>query len=282
MLIGAHVSISGGLDQAPLRGFEIGCTAIQIFTKSQLQWNAKPLSTCEIENYQQSLKKTAIRCVVAHDSYLINLGSPQTDLLKKSRKAFFEEMQRAEELQIPFLIFHPGSHKGAGEDVGLKLIAESINIVHQQCSGYNLKILLETTAGQGSNLGYSFEQLKQIIDMTEQPERLGVCLDTCHIFAAGYDIRTESSYEKTIAKFDQVIGLQRLKAIHLNDSKRELGLRVDRHEIIGKGKIGLEGFRLIMNDPRFTNIPKVLEIPANLEVFKKNLDLLKSLASEIK
>lgn len=273
-LIGAHISIAGGLYQAPLRGQEIGCTAIQIFTKNQVQWESRPITQQEIQQYQKSLMNSSIRSVVAHNSYLINLSSPDQNLLKKSRLAFLDEMDRAESLGIPFLIFHPGSHKSAGEDLGLKLIAESIDYVHHQRPDYKIKLLLETTAGQGTNLGYHFEQLKQIIEMVNQPDRVGVCLDTCHIFAAGYDIRTQASYEQTFEKFDQVIGLEKLCAIHLNDSQKELGSRVDRHEALGQGQIGLEGFRLIMNDSRFIYIPKLLEIPGKMIKFKENLELL--------
>jgi len=276
-LIGAHVSIAGGLANAFSRGEKIGCTTIQIFTKNQMQWKSKPLSNEQIKRYQQSLANSTIRSVLAHDSYLINLASPDENLLTKSGQAFLEEMDRAEKLGISYLIFHPGSHKGAGENFGLKLIADSINYVQKQRSNYRLKLLLETTAGQGTNLGYSFEQLKQIIDMLDSPHRVGVCLDTCHIFAAGYDIRTKSNYMKTFDKFDQVIGLERLHAIHLNDSKKEFGSRVDRHENIGKGEIGIEGFRLIMNDERFIHIPKVLETPGGKQKFMENLELLKNL-----
>lgn len=277
MLVGAHVSVSGGLDKSPARGEEIGCTAIQIFTKNQMQWKAKSLSSFEIEHYKRAVENSSIQSVVAHDSYLINLASPEEHLLKKSRQAFLDEMDRAEQLGIPCLIFHPGSHKGAGEPFGINRIADSINYVQNQRQNYKLKLLLETTAGQGTNLGYSFEQLKQIIDRVEPKDRVGICLDTCHIFGAGYDIRTKSAYEKTFEKFDQTIGLEKLLAMHLNDSKRELGSRVDRHEHIGKGHIGLNGFQLIMNDSRFVQIPKVLEIPGDLKTFKENLDLLKSL-----
>ncbi len=277
MLIGVHVSISGGLYLSLERGVEIGCTSIQIFTKNQMQWKAKSLSHQEIEKYQQSLANSSISIVLAHDSYLINLGSPEVDLRDKSRQAFLFEMERAEQLHIPYLIFHPGSHKGAGEEIGLKLIAESINYVHNRCPEYKLKLLLETSAGQGTNLGYTFKQLRQIIDMINEPGRVGVCLDTCHIFAAGYDIRNKSSYEESLKKFDQVIGIDKLYAIHMNDSQKELGSRIDRHEHIGNGQIGLEGFRLIMNDSTFKNIPKILETPGNLKKFKENLDLLTSL-----
>jgi deoxyribonuclease-4 len=276
-LVGAHVSISGGLYQALERGEKIGCNAIQIFTKNQVQWKAKPLSNDDVDRFFQSLTKSPIVSVVAHDSYLINLGSPDHLGLEKSRLAFLEEIDRAELLKIPFLIFHPGSHKGAGEQFGLRLIAESLNFVHHQRPHHRVKLLLETTSGQGSNLGYSFEQLKQIIDMVEQSWRVGVCLDTCHIFAAGYDIRTRSTYEATMEKFDRVIGLDRLGAIHLNDSKKALGSRIDRHERIGEGQIGLDGFRFIMNDARLIKIPKILEIPGDLQIFKLNLELLKSL-----
>lgn len=276
-LIGAHVSISGGLENAPPRGEEIGCTAIQIFTKNQVQWHAKPLSNQDVEQYRQALTNSSIQSVIAHDSYLINLGSPGEMLLKKSRQAFLDEMDRAERLEISSLIFHPGAHKKAGEDVGLRLIADSINYVYKQRPNYGLKLLLETTAGQGTNLGYTFEQLKGIIDRVDQTDRVAVCLDTCHIFAAGYDIRDQSCYEKTFEKFDLVIGLEKLQAIHLNDSKKELGSRVDRHEQIGKGQIGLKAFQLLVNDTRFIDIPKILEIPGDMKKFKENLHLLKSL-----
>ncbi len=277
MLVGAHISIAGGLNQAPSRGREIGCTAIQIFTKNQMQWRARPLSSQEIEKFQHALINSSIQSVAAHDSYLINLGCPEENLLEKSRKAFLNEMDRAESLGIPVLIFHPGSHKNAGVDVGLKLIAKSIDFVNQMRPAYKIKLLLETTAGQGTNLGCSFEQLKWIIDSVEQPDRVGVCLDTCHIFAAGYDIRSQSSYQKTLEKFDKLIGLEKLQAVHLNDSKKGLGSKIDRHEHIGQGQIGLVGFKLIMNDPRFIDVPKILEIPGDMKKFRENLDLLKSL-----
>lgn len=276
-LIGAHVSISGGLYHAVDRGEKIGCNAIQIFTKNQVQWKAKPLLHHEIERFVRSATGSSIRSVLAHGSYLINLGSPEREGLEKSRLAFLEEIDRAELLKIPYLIFHPGSHKGTGDETGLRLIAESLNFIHHQRPARYVKLLLETTSGQGTNLGYSFEQLRQIIDMVEDPSRIGVCLDTCHIFAAGYDIRTRSSYERVMEKFDRAIGLVLLCAIHLNDSRKELGSRIDRHECIGEGQIGLDGFRFIMNDIRLKKIPKILEIPGDLEIFKINLDLLKSL-----
>ena len=276
-LIGAHVSISGGLYHALARGEKIGCNAIQIFTKNQRQWQAKPLSHHDVDQFIQSFTTSPIVAVVAHNSYLINLASPDPQGLEKSRQAFLEEIDRAELLKIPVLIFHPGAHKGAGEAVGLRLIAESLDFIQQQRPAHRIQLLLETTSGQGSNLGYSFDQLRQIIDMVEEPWRLGVCLDTCHIFAGGYDIRTHSTYQATMEQFDRAIGLDRLGAIHLNDSKKELGSRIDRHETIGHGQIGLDGFQFIMNDVRLKKIPKILEIPGDLQIFKLNLDLLKSL-----
>lgn len=276
-LIGAHVSISGGLFHAVERGEQIGCNAIQIFTKNQVQWRSSPFSNEALARFHQSLMNSSINAIVAHDSYLINLGAPDSQEREKSRLAFREEMDRAELLKIPYLIFHPGSHKGAGEQQGIQNIVESLDWMLKQRPDHHVQLLLETTSGQGANLGYAFDQLKQIIDTVDTPGRLGVCLDTCHIFAAGYDIRTRAAYEATMEKFDRVIGLDRLGAIHLNDSKKELGSRIDRHERIGEGKIGLTGFRCFMNDPRIKSIPKILEIPGDLPIFKLNLDLLKSL-----
>jgi len=277
MLLGTHVSISGGVFNAPARGEKIGCTAIQIFTKNQMQWKAKELTNNDIEKFKAELEKSTVTSVISHDSYLINLGNPNKDMLIKSLKAFGNEMQRAEILGIPFLVFHPGSHLNVGEKLGLRKIAESLNLLLDQYKNFKLMPLLETTAGQGTNLGYCFEQLAEIIDMVEQKDRVGVCLDTAHVFAAGYDIRTRKAYEKTFNEFDKIVGLEKLKAFHLNDSKKVLGSRVDRHENIGKGYIGLDTFRFLLNDPRFENIPKVLETPGKEQDFKRNLDLLKSL-----
>jgi len=277
MLLGAHVSISGGLDKAPIRGTELGCTAVQIFTKNQRQWLAKPLTQEEIDQYFLSLQKSSIASVIAHSSYLINLCSPDKNQLQKSRESFIFELERAEKLGIQSYVFHPGSHKGNGERYGIALIAESLNYVLDKCPGFKIKVLLETTAGQGTSLGYRFEQLKQIIDLVEENVRLGVCLDTCHIYAAGYDIRTVDSYEAVINEFDHIIGLPELRAIHLNDSKKPLGSRLDRHEQIGRGELGIEPFRLIMNDARFQNIPKILEIPGGEESYRHDLELLKNL-----
>ena len=280
MLLGAHVSVSGGVENAPMRAENIGCTAIQIFTRNQRQWQTKPLLAEQINSYFNNLANTEILSVVAHNSYLINLGTSQKDVREKSLDAFLDEMQRAESLQIPYLVFHPGAHKGAGEEKGLALIAENVNAILDKFPDYKIKLLLETTAGQGTGLGHTFSQLQQILNSVKRTDRLGVCLDTCHIFAAGYDIRTQAAYEATLSQFDREIGLDQLFAIHLNDSKKELGSHVDRHENIGKGFIGLDAFRFIMNDDRLTNIPKILETPGGDKNYRDNLILLRSLVEE--
>jgi deoxyribonuclease IV len=277
MFLGAHVSISGGVDKAPGNGVRIGCEAIQIFTKNQRQWKAKPLSKAEVEAYLSEVAKSRIQRAVSHDSYLVNLASPDDAILKRSRETFADEVQRCEQLRIPYLIFHPGSHVGSGEKVGLRSIAACINDTLQNKPGYATQLLLETTAGQGTNLGYSFEQLAEILEMVKEKDRVGICVDSCHIFAAGYEIRTADAYRSTMAQLDQVIGLKKVKAFHLNDSKNPLGSRVDRHEHIGEGHLGVETFRLILNDDRFRGIPMVLETPGEDEDFVRNLQLLKKL-----
>ncbi len=279
ILLGAHTSIAGGVDKAVERAASIGCTTLQIFTKNSNQWNSRPLNEQVVQNYKRLLKVTKIYPIVAHDSYLINLCAKDKEILKKSRKAFIDELKRCELLGINYLNFHPGSHMGRGEEDGIKLIAESINIAHSATRGFKVKSMIETTAGQGTSIGYRFEHIRKIIDLVEDKNRLAVCIDTCHIFAAGYDLRTEKAYEKTIEEFDAIIGLKYLKAFHLNDSKKGLGERVDRHEHIGLGKIGLNGFRFIMNDKRFINFPKILETPKG-EGMKEdimNINRLKSL-----
>lgn len=265
MLLGSHMSIAGGVFNSLISGKELGCTTIQIFTKSNNQWKARPLTASEISEFHTKQKETQISPVVAHDSYLINVASPDKALQEKSREALLVELQRCESLGISHLVMHPGSHVGTGEKEGIKRIAEALNWLHSQTKDFTTQIALETTAGQGTNLGYRFEQLAEIMDLTEQKKRLAVCLDTCHIFAAGYDIRTKESCEKTMEKFGKIVGLDKLKVIHFNDSVKDFGSRVDRHEHIGKGKIGLEGFRFFMNDKRFEKIPKILETPKDEE-----------------
>jgi deoxyribonuclease-4 len=272
------MSIAGGVFNAFLDGEEVGCTTIQIFTKSSNQWRAKELTDEELEKYHSEQKRTGIKPVVAHDSYLINLGSPDAALVEKSRQAFLVEMERCEKMKIPFLVTHPGSHLGQGEEWGLKRIAESLDWLHERASEFKVKVALEVTAGQGSNLGYKFEQIAKMIELTRESERLRVCLDTCHIFAAGYDISSEEAYEKTISEFDRIIGLKRLAVIHLNDSKKGLGSKVDRHEHIGKGMIGKRPFGFFMRDKRFEKIPKLLETPKDNDMDRVNLGILRKLA----
>lgn len=264
-LLGAHTSISGGVSTAVDRAVKLNFTAIQIFTKNNNRWNAKPLDEIEIENFKSKQAKSKIKIVVAHDSYLINLCASDKKLLIKSREAFIDEMLRCEQLCIPYLNFHPGAHGGRGEKDGLKIIAESINSVHEKTKGFKVKSMLELTAGQGTSLGYKFEQIRKIIDMVDDKSRMSVCIDTAHIFAAGYDLRKPPVYKKTINEFDEIIGLDLLKCIHMNDSKKDLGSRVDRHEHIGKGFIGLAGFKNIMNDKKLEKIPKILETPKGKE-----------------
>ena len=278
-LLGAHMSIAGGVGNALLEGKKVDCDAIQIFTKSSRQWASKPYSKEEIEQFKINQKETGIATVVAHDSYLLNLGSPDAALRKRSVAAFIDELERCEVLGVTNLIAHPGAHVGAGEAEGIKTIAKSLDEVHKACPGYKTKVTLEITAGQGSNLGYRFEQIGQIIDATQQGDRLRVCFDTEHAFAAGYDLRTKDGYERTFGEFDETIGLDLLAAFHLNDSKKEFHSRVDRHEHIGKGFIGVEAFRLLMNDKRFWGLPMCLETPKgpDLKEDRENLTLLRSL-----
>lgn len=275
--MGAHVSISGGVSKAFGRGVDIGCGAIQIFAKNQSQWKGKVIDDKELEKYHQQQEETGIGPVIIHDSYLINLCAPDPEMYEKSLNAFGDEIDRAEMLRVPYLNFHPGSHLGQGEEWGLKKNAESLNLMIDRRPDAKVMLLIEATAGQGTNLGYRFEQVREIMDGIENRERIGVCIDTAHIFAAGYDLRTEEAYEKTIKELDDIIGLTHVKAFHLNDSKKDLGTRVDRHENIGEGFIGIKAFELLVNDPRFEGIPMILETPGGEEYFKKNLIKLRKL-----
>lgn len=278
-LLGAHMSIAGGVGNALLDGKKVDCDAIQIFTKSSRQWASKPYTKEEIEQFKINRRETGITTVVAHDSYLLNLGSPDAALRQRSVAAFIDELERCEVLGVTNLIAHPGAHVGSGELEGIKTIAKSLDEVHTACPGYRVKVTLEITAGQGSNLGYRFEQIGAILDATRGNDRLRVCFDTEHAFAAGYDIRTKDGYERTFGEFDDAIGLDRLAAFHLNDSKKEFHSRVDRHEHIGKGFIGVEAFRWLMNDKRFWGLPMCLETPKgpDLKEDRENLTLLRSL-----
>jgi len=258
--IGAHVSASGGVENAPLNAREIGATAFALFTKNQRQWTAKPLTEKSISAFRRNLERVGIapRYVLPHDSYLINLGHPDAEALQKSRDAFLDEMQRCEQLGLSLLNFHPGSHlKRISEEESLGRVADSINWALERTSG--VTAVIENTAGQGSNLGYRFEHLAAIIDGVEDKSRVGVCLDTCHTFTAGYDLRTVEACRQTFEEFERIVGFHHLQGVHLNDSKPDLGSRVDRHESLGKGKLGWTVFEFIMNDDRFDEIPMVLE-----------------------
>jgi len=272
--VGAHVSASGGVENAPLNAQAIGAKAFALFTKNQRQWVANPLSEKNIEGFKTNLAKSGIAAehVLPHDSYLINLAHPETDPLQKSRNAFIDEMQRCQQLELKLLNFHPGSHLNkTSENHSLDLVAESINIALEQTNG--VTAVIENTAGQGTNLGYSFEHLAHIIDKVDDKSRVGICIDTCHSFTAGYDLRTIDACDKTFTEFEKIVGFKYLRGMHLNDSKPELGARVDRHESLGKGKIGLECFRYIMNDARFDDIPMVLET-VNPDIWPEEISLL--------
>jgi deoxyribonuclease-4 len=258
--VGAHVSASGGVENAPLNAAEIGARAFALFTKNQRQWVAKPLTEESIAGFRENLQQVGIapEQVLPHDSYLINLGHPEKEALQKSRNAFLDEMQRCRQLGLKLLNFHPGAHLGkCTEEESLAIVADSINWTLGQTEG--VTAVIENTAGQGTNLGYSFEHLAAIIDQVEDKSRVGVCLDTCHTFTAGYDLRTAQACKATFAEFERIVGFNYLRGMHLNDSKPDLGSRVDRHDSLGKGKLGLEVFRYIMNDARFDEIPMVLE-----------------------
>jgi len=278
-LLGAHTSTEGGVAAALDLASKLGFTAMQIFSKNNNRWSAKPFSEKEINDFKTKHAASIIQFTVVHDSYLINLCASSSEILEKSRTAYLDELNRCEQLGIPYLNFHPGSHMGAGEKEGIKLIAESLNIAHEKTKGFKVNSMIEVTAGQGSTLGYRFEQVREIIDLIEVKNRMAVCIDTAHIFAAGYDIKSPVSYEETIKEFDEIVGLKLLKCIHMNDSKKPLGSRVDRHEHIGKGFIGKEGFKNIMNDKRLEHVPKVLETPKGKEHLEdvENLKVLKSL-----
>lgn len=280
-LLGAHMSIAGGVGNAFIEGKKVDCDAIQIFTKSSRQWASRPYTKEEIDQFHINRRESGIGAVVAHDSYLLNLGSPDAALRTRSVAAFIDELERCEILGVTNLIAHPGSHVGAGEVDGIKTIAASLDEVHRACPGYRVKVTLEITAGQGSNLGYRFEQIADIIDAVKETDRLRVCFDTEHAFAAGYDLRTRDGYERTFGEFDEQIGIKLLAAFHLNDSKKEFHSRVDRHEHIGKGFIGIEAFRMLMNDRRFWGLPMCLETPKgpDLKEDRENLELLRSLIS---
>ena len=275
--IGAHVSAAGGVENAPENAHKLGATAFALFTKNQRQWVAKPLTKESIAAFKSNCEKYGYKPhqILPHDSYLINLGHPENAPLQKSRDAFIDELQRCEQLGLDRLNFHPGSHlKKTTEDNCLTTIAESINCALDKTKG--VIAVIENTAGQGTNLGFSFYQLKKIIEQVEDKSRVGVCIDTCHAFSAGYDFKTKVGFEKVFKEFEEVVGFEYLKGMHLNDSKKALGSRVDRHESLGEGTIGLELFECIMNDSRFDGIPMVLETP-NSDIWAEEIQLLKNM-----
>lgn len=279
ILLGAHFSIADGLYKAILTASEYGCTVLQIFTKNAGTWQERRLSAHDIDLFDAARRQSRIEIICSHTSYLINLASPERNKYYRSVRALEHELTRSSQLSIPYVIMHPGSHMGMGAEGGMCRIAEGINTVFSNVSDASCKLLLETTAGQGSNLGYTFEQLAEISNMIEDRERIGYCFDTCHVFAAGYDLRTKTAYHKTMEAFDRIIGLEHLYVMHLNDSKKGLGSKIDRHEHIGEGAIGIDAFRFIMNDRQLRAIPKIIETPKRgvIDYDRINLDRLRSL-----
>lgn len=281
LLLGAHMSISGGFEKAIERGTSIGCTTIQIFTKSNRQWHAKTITQEEAKLFRTAVKESDIHPIVAHATYLINIGAPDKTIESKSVKAVIDELERCAILGIPYLVLHPGSHVDTDEAACLERIAQNLDEIFETDAS-NTKILLEIMAGQGSSVCYSFDQIATIRKLSHHKGRIGVCFDTCHAFAAGYDFTTPHGYKAMWDEFESTIGLNHLYAIHINDSKKELGSHVDRHEDIGKGAIGLQVFKLLFNDPRFFDIPKILETPKDeLEDDVRNMRTIKNLLNEV-
>ncbi len=281
MPFGAHMSIAGGISKSFARGLQVGCETMQIFCKNERQWAAAPYPEAEIAAYKAEQARTGIGPVIVHSSYLINLATPAADLWEMSIAAFANELERCAMLGIPYIVVHPGAHTGSGEEAGLRREAAAFERLFAQDVGANVTVLLETTAGQGTALGWRFEHLARLLELVPQRERLGICVDTCHIFAAGYDIRSSETYTATFAELDRVVGLEWVRAFHLNDSQKELGSRVDRHTHIGQGCLGVEPFRLLVNDARFAALPFIIETPKGKDMAEdiENLALLRSLTN---
>ncbi len=279
MRLGAHMSIAGGVDKAVERGASIGCETIQIFVKSPNRWAPRKLPPDEIERFRERQEQTGIRPIFAHDSYLVNVGSPDDALWQKSLASLLEEVEHSEALGLPYLVMHPGAHMDAGVEAGLDRVARAIDVVHERTPGYRVRILLETTAGAGTVLGRRFEELCGIIDRVKEPGRLAVCFDTCHVFASGYDLRTREAYEQTMRELERIIGRNRVLAFHLNDSRGGLGSHIDRHENIGEGQLGIDAFRWLLNDPRWADRPMVIETEKSEDMHEdvENLRRLRSL-----
>lgn len=272
MLIGAHTSAAGGAPNALREGASIGATTVQIFTSNQKQWQGREIAPEEIDEWNRLLDETGISSVMSHDSYLINLGSPNPENLEKSRAAFKEEIERCNQLNIPLLNFHPGAATDKNIEACLDRIAESL----LQCDPRNTTLLLEMTAGQGSSVGHTFEHIAHIIGLVKGQIPIGVCIDTCHIFAAGYDIRTKEGWEKTLLDFDRIIGLQYLRAFHINDSMKDIGSRVDRHANLGQGKIGMDCFEFLARSPKTRHLPMYLETPRDLNTWTQEIKAMKT------
>jgi deoxyribonuclease-4 len=283
-LLGTHKSIAGGYHNALSAAYEHGCDTVQIFTKNNNQWRGKPLTPDDIALFQQKLKETRLRLPMSHVAYLINLASPDDVLYRRSVDAFVEEVERAEALGLAYVVVHPGTPTDGDIQTGLRRVARALDETHQRCRGFQAMILLETTAGMGRSLGHRFEELAAILSMVKRPEQLGVCLDTCHAFAAGYALAPRPSYARTLDEFDSVIGLERLRAFHVNDSLKPFGSRVDRHAHIGEGCLGLAPFRLLVNDPRFAEHPMILETPKESptgeDLDARNLQTLRKLVAK--
>jgi deoxyribonuclease-4 len=282
-VLGAHLSVAGGLHKAAEAAAGLGCGTVQIFTKSPNAWDAKPIADADARAFRSAVAAAGLRFPTAHDSYLINLASPDPAAFKKSVAAFAAEVERAEALGLAYLVTHPGAHTGSGEDAGLACVAAGLDQVRRRCRGVNVRVLLETTAGQGTCLGHRFEHLRAVFAAVKDADWLGVCLDTCHVFAAGYPLGTADEYAATFDEFDRVVGLGRLELFHLNDSVRERGSRVDRHAGLGLGRIGLDPFRRLVTDPRFADRPMVLETPKENDAGEPmdpvNLALLRGFAA---
>jgi len=276
-LIGAHMPVAGGLHNGVTSGKAIGCETIQVFTSSPRQWKSKPPLAETLEAYKSACRDCEIAPTIAHDSYLINLASGPGDVLTKSLGAFRDELERAEAFGIEFLVSHPGAHLGEGVDVGIKRLIENLDIIHQELPGYKVRTAIETTAGQGTYLGDKFEQIAQILGGVKEPERLAVCIDTCHMLASGYDIRDKEAFETTMSLFDEIVGLRNIAVIHANDSQKGLGSKVDRHAHIGEGEIGIEGFRLLVNYPAFAGVPIIVETPDADTMHEVNVKRLRDL-----
>ena len=277
--LGAHLSIAKGLHNALYRAQALDCNALQIFTKNSNAWKEKIVSGKEIDLFKEAISKTGIKEIASHTSYLINMAAVDPKKHARSCDALQKEIERSSALKIPYIVLHPGSHMGEGENTGINQISESINKIFDKTPGGGTRLLLETTAGQGTSLGHKFEQISEIIEKIENKTRVGVCVDTCHIFTAGYDIRTEESYGRTMNDLDSIIGLENIFLFHLNDSKKCLGTRVDRHEHIGQGEIGIRAFELLINDERFFKVPKILETPKGEDGDESDLLNLKRLKS---